>query len=275
MGSSDGPADRRSGDDPVSPAALGAVAQVFVVDLDTLAVTPDDAHHLAQVLRLRSGEIVVASDGAGRFRACRFTVGAARADPGAPMLEADGPVVVTRRRPPEVTVAFVPVKGDRPEWVVQKLTEVGVDRIVVLESRRAVVRWEGPRRARAIERLRRVARDAAAQSRRPWLPDVVDVAGLDDLSAQLAPVPLALAQWGGPPPRLEAPAVAVGPEGGWDPTEARGRSLVGLGPQVLRAETAAVATGLLLCALRQGVVEPAPGPDGTPPGTNHRPPAPD
>ncbi len=275
MGTPDAPADRRSGDDPVSPAALGAVAQVFVVDLDALEVAPDDEHHLVHVLRLRPGEIVVASDGVGRWQACRFTAGAAHVAAGGPLLEADGPVVMSERRRPEVTVAFVPVKGDRPEWVVQKLTEAGVDRIVVLESLRAVVRWEGPRRARAIERLRRVAREAAAQSRHPWLPDVVGGAGLDDLSAQLAPVPLALAQFGGAPPRLEAPAVAVGPEGGWDPSEARGRQLVGLGPQVLRAETAALAAGLLLCALRQGVVGPAPGPERIPPGTNHRPPPPE
>ena len=67
-----------------------------------------------------------------------------------------------RRRPPPparpaVTVAFVPTKGDRPEWVIQKLTELGVDRIVP-PSRRSVVRWDGDRGERAAERLRRVAR---------------------------------------------------------------------------------------------------------------------
>ena len=48
---------------------------------------------------------------------------------------------------PEVTVAFAPVKGDRPEWVVQKLVEIGVDRIVVLRSARSVVVWEGDGRS--------------------------------------------------------------------------------------------------------------------------------
>ena len=128
-------------------------------------------------------------------------------------------MVTSVRAEPEVTVAFVPVKGGRPEWVVQKLTEAGVDRIVVLESLRAVVRWEGDRRTRAVDRLRRVAREAAAQSRRAWLPEVVGVADLDDLRDRLAPVPLALAQLGGDPPSIRAPAVAVGPEGGWDASE--------------------------------------------------------
>ncbi len=161
------------------------------------------------------------------------------------------------------------VKGERPEWVVQKLTEAGVDRIVVLGSRRSVVRWDGERGARALERLRLVARAAAAQSRRAWLPEVVRVADLEELTSLLAPVPLALADLGGEPPSARAPAVAVGPEGGWDPSEASGRPRVGLGPTVLRAETAAMAAGLLLCALREGVVGPAAGP-GAPswPGTN-------
>ncbi len=256
----DDPEGSRSGPDPASPADLSAVAQVFVTDLDDLTVAPDDERHLAHVLRLRRGEVVVASDGQGRWRPCRFTGSTTRRARPSTILEPDGAVMTSARPRPEVTVAFVPVKGGRPEWVVQKLTESGVDRIVVLSSTRAVVRWEGERRTKAIERLERVAREAAAQSRRPWLPQVLGVADLDDLSTRLDRVPLALAQRGGRPPSLQAPAVAVGPEGGWDSSEmASGRPLVGLGPSVLRAETAAVAAGLLLCALRQGLVEPSSG----------------
>jgi len=268
MGDGDTPGGRLAGDGPVSPALLGAAAQVFVDDLDAPAIGPNDEHHLAKVLRLRRGEVVVASDGAGRWRPCRFVGVDSSRGSGAPMLEADGPIVLSVRSQPEVTVAFVPVKGDRPEWVVQKLTEAGVDRIVVLESRRAVVRWEGERRSRALDRLRRVAQGAAAQSRRAWLPEVVGAADLDDLGALLAPVPLAVAQIDGAPPSTRAPAVAVGPEGGWDPSETLGRPLVSLGPHMLRAETAAVAAGLLLCALREGVVGAVPGPTGpSGPGT--------
>ncbi len=158
MGSGDPGAGSPSGRLPATPATVGAVAQVFVADLEALAVEDDDERHLTQVLRLRPGEAVVACDGAGRWRVCRFTGSAGRAAPRPPVLEPDGPVVTAPRPEPTVTVAFVPVKGGRPEWVAQKLTEVGADRIVVLDSRRAVVRWEGGRRDRAVERLRRVAR---------------------------------------------------------------------------------------------------------------------
>jgi len=248
------------------PASVGAAALVYVADLDQPVAEPDDAHHLTRVLRLRRGEPVVAADGRGRWRLCHF----AGPDPTTSgLLEPAGPVTVVRRLSPPVTVGFVPVKGERPEWVVQKLTETGVDRIVVLRSARAVVRWEGDRAVRAVERLRRVVREAGAQSRNPWLPEVTGVLDLADLAAAVAPARLALAHPGGDPPSVAIPAMAVGPEGGWDDSELApgGYPVVGLGPGILRAETAALAAGLLLCALRNGLVEQASGPLSGPGGT--------
>jgi 16S rRNA (uracil1498-N3)-methyltransferase len=259
-------------DGPRDPATAGAVAQVFVEDLARPDLADDDAHHLARVLRLRPGEPVVAADGHGAWRLCRYRgpgsrPGAAMAD--SPVLEHDGPVVSLARPVPPVTIGFVAVKGDRPEWVVQKLTEAGVDRIVVLRSTRAVVRWDGERGSRALDRLRRVAREAAAQSRRAWLPEVLGVLELADMARLAGPAPLALAHPGGDPPSVATPAMAVGPEGGWDPAELASGDfpLVGLGPRILRAETAAVAAGLLLCALRDGLVRGADPPDR---GPSHR-----
>ena len=77
-------------------------------------------------------------------------------------------------------MAFAPVKGDRPEWAVQKLAELGVDRIVVMHSDRSVVRWSGDRAASHIGRFRTVARQAVMQSRQLWLPDV---AGPEEFAA--------------------------------------------------------------------------------------------
>ena len=167
-------------------------------------------------------------------------------------LEPVGPVEREARPAPPITVCFALVKGERPEWAVQKLTEVGVDRIVPFVASRSVVRWDGDKAARNAERLRRVAREAAMQSRRVWLPEVADVAPF----AEIAALPgLALAEAGGAPPSLDHPAVAVGPEGGWGPEElAVGAPRVTLGPHVLRAETAAVVAGSLLVGLRSGVV---------------------
>jgi 16S rRNA (uracil1498-N3)-methyltransferase len=216
------------------------VAQVFVEDLSTCAIDPADTHHLTRVLRLRPGETVVASDGNGWWRPCRFTG-------SAPWLEPESEVAEVARASPPVSVAFTPVKGDRPEWVVQKLVEIGVDRIVVLRSERSVVVWEGQRAERAIERLRKVAVQAAAQSRRVFVPEVAGVTTISDLATG---EPLALAERGGGPPILGR-TVCVGPEGGWTGPELGLASVtVGLGHGVLRAETAAIVAGALVCALR-------------------------
>jgi 16S rRNA (uracil1498-N3)-methyltransferase len=160
---------------------------------------------------------------------------------------------IVPRPNPQVTVAFAVVKGQRPEWAVQKLTEIGVDRIVPLVSARSVVRWPAGEAGTQVARLRRVAREASMQSRRVWLP-TVDV--VTPFVAMAAEPGAAVAHPGGGPPSLANPVVLIGPEGGWDEAEvaAAGRVLVGLGPSVLRTETAAVVAGTLLCALRAGVV---------------------
>ena len=242
------------------PLLVSAAALVFVADPSAPVVDDADLRHLLDVLRLRPGEPVIAADGAGGWVPCRIAPsapakGSRGADPGG-VLVPDGPAVVDPRPAPEVTVAFAPTKGDRPEWVAQKLTELGVDRIVPLRTSRSVVRWEGDRAARSVERLRRVVREAAAQCRRARLPEVTDVCLLADVVTVAGSAP-ALADPGGLAPGLDRPVLAVGPEGGWDPAERDGfGATVGLGAHVLRAETAAITAGALLCALRSGVVLP-------------------
>ncbi len=198
------------------------------------------------MLRLRPGDPLTVSDGAGRRLACRF----------GPALEPAGEVEWAERAEPQVTVAFAVVKGQRPEWAVQKLTELGVDRIVPLLTARSVVRWPAGEAGTQLSRLRRVAREASMQSRRVWLP-VIDA--VTPFAALVTEQGAALAHPGGGPPSLKRPLVLVGPEGGWDEAElaAPGPVTVGLGPSILRTETAAVAAGILLCALRSGVVMPA------------------
>lgn len=213
-------------------------AHVFVDDLDAPVVSEDDRHHLARVLRLRAGETVSVSDGRGGWRPCTW------ADSGEVVPAGD---VERQPRPaPPVTIGLPLLKGDRTEWAVQKLVELGVDAIVPFAAARTVVR------SRNVERLRRVAREAAMQSRRVWLPEVADIAAFAEVAERPG---AALAEPGGGPPTLDRPTVLVGPEGGWAPEElAGGLPTVDLGPTVLRAETAAIAAAALLCGLRAGVV---------------------
>jgi 16S rRNA (uracil1498-N3)-methyltransferase len=153
---------------------------------------------------------------------------------------------------PRITVGLAPVKGQRPEWAVQKLTELGVDAIRLLDAERSVVRWTGERAAGHVERLERVAREAAMQSRQVRLPEIR--AGVPFASV-VGSADVAIADLDGDRPTLTRPCVLVGPEGGWTDAErdlAPARVVLGTG--VLRAETAAVAAGTLLTALRSGLV---------------------
>jgi 16S rRNA (uracil1498-N3)-methyltransferase len=217
---------------------------VFVDDLDAPELADQDRHHLERVLRLRPGDPLTVSDGRGRWRAFRLGT----------ELEPAGEVVEVPAPAPALTVAFAPVKGDRPEWVVQKLTELGIDEIRPFHAARSVVRWEGGRAESQTTRLRRIAVEAAGQCRRSRLPVVhlpVPFAEIVSL------VSAALAVPGGAPPSLAHPTVVVGPEGGWDEAErAAGLPEVALGRHVLRSETAALTAGGLLAALREGLVGP-------------------
>lgn len=236
----------------MEPERRRAAAQVFVdagqLTAPILTVDEADRHHLERVLRLRPGQAVVASDGAGRWRTCQWAL--------AGRLDATGPVVTEPSPVPVVVVGFAVLQGDRTDWVVQKLTELGVDRLLPFVADRSVARWDaGSERAlRQSERWRRVAREAAMQCRRVRLPAVEEVRSLGELVADL-PIAPALAEEGGERPTLDHPVVLVGPEGGWSPAElALGLPRMGLGPSVLRGETAAVAAGVMLCGLRSRLI---------------------
>lgn len=215
----------------MNPALRSSAAHVFVESLDDPALHPDDAHHLFRVLRIREGECVTVSDGRGSWRTTQVVGQALR-----PVGE-----LTVERAGPQLTIASAIPKGDRAEWMVQKLTEIGVADIVLLHCERSVTRWEGERAERQLARLRRVAREAAMQSRRVWLPTVsgpvpcVTLMSLDGvIVAEPSGVPVAALSW--------APGtVVIGPEGGFAAGElAAAGSTVALSRNVLRIETAAV-----------------------------------
>lgn len=222
---------------------------VFVEDIDRPEMSEVDEHHVTRVLRLSAGAALTICDGKGSWRTARLR--------GGNGIEPDGPVITVAPRAEELTLGFALVKGERPELVVQKATEVGIDVIVPFVAERSVVRWDQSRAARNGQRLTRVAREAAMQSRRCRLPVVSPVTAF----SELASVPGAAgAERGAAPLTLSTTTLLIGPEGGWSEGE---RSLlavrVGLGAHVLRAETAAITGAALLAGLHAGLVAPATG----------------
>ena len=240
------------------PADVPASAHLFVASaadlVEAVEVGGEDGHHLARVLRLRAGETVTVADGSGMWRPYRVVNVAA----AAVHLEAAG---VIEREPvtsERLAVAFALTKGDKPELVVQKLTELGVDRIVPVLGERSVSRPAPDRAAATVERWRKIAREAARQCRRATLPVVEDLGPLAALSGHPA---LVVAERGGLPAGSLGAApgeeilVVVGPEGGLADPEVdalKPWARLDLGSHVLRAETAALAAAVLLSARRFG-----------------------
>jgi len=220
--------------DPAARATLrAAAAHVVVDDVEQPVLDDATAHHLFRVLRVRDGDAVTVTDGRGRWRLCRAA--------GSEVLPT-ADATTAADRDVESTVAFAIPKSDRPEWIVQKLTELGVARIVLLHAERSVVRWESDRADRHVARLRRVAIEALAQSRGLWLPDIVGPVPAADVLPGMA-----AAEPDGRALTRRDQALAVGPEGGWSPDElALAAERVSLGETVLRVETAAVVAGALL-----------------------------
>jgi 16S rRNA (uracil1498-N3)-methyltransferase len=225
-----------------------AAAQVEVLDLQHPELSEEDHHHLAKVLRLRPDEKVALVDGRGSWRIARW-----RLSPGAAFEFVDGEsdVQFESRATPRITVGFALTKATKPEWVVQKLTEVGVDSIVPIVSERTVVKWHQDKAANNVERLRKVADEAAMQSRRVWRPAVTSLTPFGQLPSKQRVLaepgstrPLSMAAFDS---ALDSVAIYVGPEGGWSAHElATATVLVDLGPTILRAETAAIATAIIL-----------------------------
>ena len=239
-------------------ALRDSVAHVFVDDLAAPTLSDDDQHHLARVLRVRDGESVSASNGRGGWRLCQWRDGG---------LLGESDVHHVAAPTPRLGVAFVPVKGDRPEWAVQKITEIGVDDIIVLApTRRAVVRWGDDKHLR---KLQVVAREAAMQSRRVWLPTVTGPVSLAEVCARpgaavadpagepLDAEPLNAAARDASAPSPATSLIIIGPEGGFDADELTPSvRRVSLGDTILRAETATLVAATLLANLRNRMKGP-------------------
>ena len=235
-------------------ADADAVAHLLVDRLDDeLHVGDADGHHLQRVRRLRAGELITAADGAGLWR--EYTITAT--EPGALTLEARaGPATEPTLDPP-LRVACALTKGEHPDAVVRHCTELGVDAVLLAIAARSVVRWDTDRAERALARLRRVAREAAGQCHRARLLTVESAVPLTDLAGEPG---LVVADRVGPPAQLlPAPPptgwlVVIGPEGGLTADEHHRLGdppRLGVGPHVLRAETAALAAAAALTGHRQ------------------------
>lgn len=218
------------------------------VNLGKLPLSREQVHHLRDVLRLSDGTTVEAFDAAGRI--------------GRGILSGEAIDVESMqetRKTLRWTVASAIPKGDRADWMVEKLSELGCARLIPLRTERSVVHPEG---ASKRQRWERIAQESAQQSKRPG---VMQIAGLTDLATFLRTAPstawyLSMTDGSLPAaaaveraPGVDELTLLIGPEGGWSEDELRrfegaGLTPVSLGPTILRVETAAVAAGAIVAA---------------------------
>jgi 16S rRNA (uracil1498-N3)-methyltransferase len=248
------------------------------LDGGVVALPERIAHQATAVLRLRPGDPVVLFDGRGGEWSAELR--AAGRDVSARLLERRFPA-----REPALRIALgqAVLKADRFEWVLQKGTELGVAAFQPLLTRRTVPGGGG-----RLERWRRIVVEAAEQCGRCVVPDVAEPARFEDVLSRPAPTvllweneqrqsfPAALAAARAQAAGGETVRLLVGPEGGFDPDEARAALDAGafpgsLGPRILRSETAALAAASLSCLNGLGLARPEREPVAeTASGTNPR-----
>lgn len=232
-----------------------------VPEVGGLAVVDgDEGFHAATVRRIRPGEELDLSDGAGTLAHCVIEDAVKGRLTARVLSITDVPAAV-----PAVTVVQALPKSERSELAIELATEAGADAFVAWQSERCVARWDGTAKVeKGLRRWSAVARSAARQSRRPYVPSVSGPVSTAELVASIGEgsdgtghVTLVLHESAEVPLRevvsaaTEAVTLIVGPEGGI--TDGEVAALVGagavavrLGPSVLRTSTAAaVALGAL------------------------------
>jgi 16S rRNA (uracil1498-N3)-methyltransferase len=221
---------------------------------EIVVLSGPEGRHAAVVRRLRAGERADLSDGAGTLAS--GVIDSVSQESVAVTVRSVRSVPVPS---PRITVVQALAKGDRGELAVEMMTEVGVDAVVAWSAERSVVRWEGSRGARSLLRWGSVAREAAKQSRRAWIPGVSGPVTLPEVARAVSAAACAVVlEAGSPVPlsRLALPAdgeivLVVGPEGGISRSERSALAVAGaiearLGPTVLRTSTAGAAAAAVL-----------------------------
>ncbi|MFN3466311.1 MAG: 16S rRNA (uracil(1498)-N(3))-methyltransferase [Candidatus Brocadiales bacterium] len=215
-------------------------------------VEGDEAHHMLHVLRLRPGQRVYLFDGRGTEATGRIL----ETLKGRARLEIEESAQISREARVAMTLAFSIPKGQRAEVLVEKACELGVRRLVPIGCQRSVVklRQEGSRR---LEKWRRIAIEASKQCGRTRITEVEEMTPFPALLEETGRYELALLASPGPGarplpevigehPEVKTLLCITGPEGGFAEEEIKGAKRagcleVGMGPRILRTETASIA----------------------------------
>lgn len=220
---------------------------------DSATLNGDTARQISRVLRLKEGDCICLLDGSGNEHNARINtlskdeVRARIYSTGSCSNEADL----------QLTLAICHPKGDKLELVVQKSTELGISKIVIVNSERTVARPDDSKIAERLIRWKRIATEAAEQSCRGCVPEIEGMIDFSDLVKSINNYDLALVAWEDESKTtlknvirdtadVGSVVLIIGPEGGLtnqevEDAKAAGARCVTFGKRVLRSETAAIA----------------------------------
>lgn len=222
-----------------------------------IALTGSQAHHLRSVLRLQADDEVIVFDGAGRQWLARIL----SVDHRQVRLQALAPFDDAAEPGLELVVGQGYLKDKKMDVLVRQFTELGVARMIPFQSIRSVPVPDPEKQEKRRERWRRISLEALKQCRRAHPVIIDERIGFEAVLDAAATCELKLLLWENsagawPCPdksvKTQSVFLMIGPEGGFETAEtdlaqSRGFHVVGLGPRILRAETAAVAA----CAIAQ------------------------
>ncbi|MED1874518.1 16S rRNA (uracil(1498)-N(3))-methyltransferase [Brevibacillus borstelensis] len=215
-----------------------------------VTITGDDVHHIVNVMRAKSGEEIIVSDGAGRSAIVRIDSLSGK-EVVATVVEL---LREQRELPVQITIGQGLPKGEKMEWVLQKGTELGAFAFFPFSSERTIVKLDAKKEAKKLDRWRKIVKEAAEQSHRSILPELlapVTFRQIVEESSRYTRAVIAYEKEGGTTLHEVLPAlmpgdsllVLIGSEGGFSPeevaaAEAAGIRSISLGPRILRTETA-------------------------------------
>ncbi|MEO2074511.1 MAG: 16S rRNA (uracil(1498)-N(3))-methyltransferase [Bacillus sp. (in: firmicutes)] len=225
---------------------------------DRFLIDEEDRHHIVKVMRMQIGDQIICVDPKGKQAVCRL------AEITDERVVAD--VVQWKEESPElpirITIASGLPKGDKLEWIIQKGTELGAHQFLPFSAARSVVKWDEKKAAKKIERWQKIAKEAAEQSHRAVMPEIISPMTFKALLEKSKDYQYKLAAFEDESRKGEASLFAstlkqmkkgeslllvFGPEGGLANEEVQllkdhGFGLCGLGPRILRTETAPLYT---------------------------------
>lgn len=217
-------------------------------------IDAEDRHHIVKVMRMDIGEEIICVDSEGNSAICKI----AEITDERVVADVVQWKIEISELPISITIASGLPKGDKLEWIIQKGTELGANEFLPFSAARSVVKWDDKKAAKKIERWQKIAKEAAEQSHRQILPLVSNPVSFKTLLENSKDFDYKLAAFeeesrSGETSKFSAALqkmqkgetllLVFGPEGGLSEEEVKalkehGFDLCGLGPRILRTETA-------------------------------------